>query len=154
MLPTGIQVVLALLLAMPSPVMALLAPRQTAFSNNTSTPTSTSGQATAIPTPPPCCWIVIGDFAVGYASWYSSTAEQVVGSYKSLYPVYFRGLTGSPSHCCNDLLPREQWHRACGALYHDTEGIVGISSGGHTASRGHVRTQDTWCTHRPTHGCL
>ena len=57
--PQYIQVVLALLLVMPNQIMALLVPRQTAFSNDTSTPTSTSGQATAIPTPPPCCWIVL-----------------------------------------------------------------------------------------------
>jgi hypothetical protein len=71
-----------LLMVAPIHTVAHLHPRQHTL-NDTATPTTNSSQTASITTPPPCCWIVIGDFAVGYNSWYSSTAEKVVGTHKN-----------------------------------------------------------------------
>ena len=83
---TWISIIRALLLLAPVVTVAQLVPRQHAFNGTATTPTTTS-QGASITTPPPCCWIVIGQFAVGYNSWYTSTAEQVVGMHKNLHPV-------------------------------------------------------------------
>jgi hypothetical protein len=100
-----IRAVLVLLLLAPIDIVAHLHPRQMSM-NETATPTANSSQATSIATPPPCCWIVVGNQAVGYHSWYSTTAEQVVGRHKSLHSVHLRELMPYSSHCCHDLYPR------------------------------------------------
>ena len=67
------------LAALGSSVVAVdVLPRQTTFSNTT-TPSTATGTASGIPTPPPCCWIAAGTHAVGLNLWYTSTAEHVVG---------------------------------------------------------------------------
>jgi len=71
-----------LVLLMPIYTVAQLNSRQHTL-NGTATPTVNLGQIASMTTPPPCCWIVIGEFAVGYNNWYSSTAEQVVGTHKN-----------------------------------------------------------------------
>lgn len=88
-----IFIIQALLLLAPAITVAQLLPRQHAF-NNTATPTITTRQGASITTPPPCCWIVIGQFAVGYNSWYASTAEQVVGTHKDMFLLSFQRADG------------------------------------------------------------
>lgn len=58
-------------------VSAHVYPRQTTFNNITVSSTTTS--YLSIHTPPPCCWILAGEQAVGLNKWYSSSAENVVG---------------------------------------------------------------------------
>jgi hypothetical protein len=77
---------LALLLMAPVDIVAHLYPRQTDL-NQTATPTANPSQANSMATPPPCCWIVVGDRAVGYNHWYSSTVEQTVGTHSNLHPL-------------------------------------------------------------------
>jgi hypothetical protein len=74
------RAVIVLILMAPVDVVAHLHPRQMTL-NQTTTPTGNTSQATSIATPPPCCWIVVGEVAVGYNSWYSSIVEKTVGTY-------------------------------------------------------------------------
>lgn len=76
----GASLKLALVLAAfgSSLVAADVFPRQTTFSNATTSSTAT-GTASGVPTPAPCCWILAGTRAVGLNKWYTSTAEHVVG---------------------------------------------------------------------------
>ena len=76
----SILAVLVLLLMAPIDIVAHLHPRQMTL-NQTTTPTGNTSQATSIATPPPCCWIIVGEVAVGYNSWYSSIVEKTVGTY-------------------------------------------------------------------------
>lgn len=73
------KAVLALLALFSPQVDAHLSPRQTTFNGNA---TTTMSQTANRPTPPPCCWIVVGEYAAVYHNWYSSTAEQVVGMFE------------------------------------------------------------------------
>lgn len=143
---TACQAVIALILLAPIRIVAHLAPRQSTF-NETAKPTVTTSQPAVMPTPPPCCWIVVGQFAVGYVSWYSSTAEQVVGAYNIVDSLDPRALTTYSSHCCDDLLSQAQWHRGRDWLYHDTEALVRIFRASYMAYPRHMRTQNTWCAH-------
>jgi hypothetical protein len=68
-----------------SGVAAEVFPRQTTFSN-----TTTSNTASGVPTPAPCCWILAGTRAVGLNKWYTSTAEHVVGELNMFLSVLFR----------------------------------------------------------------
>jgi hypothetical protein len=81
-----IRAILVLLLMAPIDIVAHLHPRQTPL-NQTATPTANPSQANSIATPPPCCWIVVGYMAVGYNHWYSSTAEDTVGTHYNLHPL-------------------------------------------------------------------
>jgi hypothetical protein len=80
-----IRAMLVLLLMAPIGIFAHLHIRQTALSQ-TATPTANPGQADSVATPPPCCWIVVGERAVGYNHWYSSTVEKTVGTHSNLHP--------------------------------------------------------------------
>ena len=78
---TSLRAMLALFLLAPINIVAHLHYRQMTL-NETATPTVNASQTVSIVTPPPCCWIVIGEMAVGYNHWYSTTAEQIVGMCK------------------------------------------------------------------------
>jgi len=135
----------ALLLLLPIHTVAHLHPRQYKL-NETATPTFNPSQVT----PPPCCWIVIGEFAVGYNNWYSSTGEQVVGM-QVKPPDSSQKANEVTSHCCKDLYPQVQWHRDSRRLHHNSQIPVGSSRDGYIPHRRLVRALSNRRSHRSAH---
>lgn len=140
----------ALLLFVPISAAAHLQPRQHTL-NGTSTPTGNTIPTDGMAPLPSCRWIVVGTRAVGYNNWYSSTAEQVVGTHKDIFPVCQKELTEYLSHRHNDLYSQAQRHRGSGRLDYNTQVPLELSNARPIHCHRPGWAFIPWHSHQPAH---